>query len=93
MSNWIGLGIIIFILLCAVGGLHLLSKPYDVTAEEFERRAREEPGLLNAGIIGLQKVLEPQVEKAAAVQEDFRQGHYDGEQESGDDNDKAKVKM
>lgn len=90
MSNWIGLGIIVFILLCAVGGLHWLSKPYDVTAEEFERRAREEPGLLNAGIIGLQKVLEPQTERAIAAQQDFKQGLYDGEQESGDDNDDTK---
>jgi hypothetical protein len=40
--------------------------------------------LLGAGLISLQKALDPAAEKAAEVQEDFRQGRYDGEQESGD---------
>ena len=61
-----------------------LSKPYDVSTEEFERRAQEGPGLLGAGLVGIQKALDPAMEKAVEVQEDLRQGRYDGEQESGD---------
>jgi len=84
MSDWIGLGIIAFIVLCGIFGLSRLSKPYDVSVEEFERRAQEGPGLLGAGLVGIQKALDPSMERAVEVQEDLRQGRYDGEQESGD---------
>ncbi len=68
----------------ALIGLAQLSKPYNVTPEEFEERARESPSWLSAGLSGLQKMLDPAAGKAAEVQEDFKQGYYDGEQESGD---------
>ena len=84
MSDWIGLGIIAFLVLCGLFGLSQLSKPYDVTTEEFERRAQEGPGLLGAGLVGIQKALDPSKEKAVEVLEDLKQGRYDGEQESGD---------
>ena len=84
MSDWIGLGFIAFLILCGLWGLSHLSKPYDVTTEEFEKRAHEAPGMLSAGISGLQKMLDPAAGKAAEVQEDFKQGYYNGEQESGD---------
>ena len=84
MSDWIGLGIIAFLVLCAIFGLSQLSKPYNVTTEEFEKRAQEGPGLLNASLVGLQKALDPSKEKAVEVLEDLKQGRYDGEQGSGD---------
>ena len=84
MSDWIGLAIIAFIIACGVFGLSRLSKPYDVSVEEFERRAQEGPGLLNASLVGLQKALDPSKEKSVEVLEDLKQGRYDGEQESGD---------
>jgi hypothetical protein len=86
MNDWIGLG---FILLIVCGGLYLLARPAKpITQDEFEKRASEAPSLLSAGVMGLQKILDPAVEKAAAVQEDYRQGYLDGEQESGDDNNR-----
>ena len=84
MSNWIGLGIILFLVVCGLFALSHLGKPYDLSVEEYERRAQEGPGLLGAGLIGIQKALDPAAQKAAEVKEDFRQGKYDGEQESGD---------
>jgi len=84
MSDWIGLAVIVFIIACGIFGLSRLSKPYDITTEEFERRAQEGPGLLGAGLVGLQKALDPAMAKAVEVQEDLREGRYDGEQESGD---------
>jgi len=84
MSDWIGLAVICLLVLCGLFGLSRLSKPYDITTEEFEKRAQEGPGLLGAGLVGLQKALDPAMEKAVEVQEDLRQGRYDGEQESGD---------
>jgi hypothetical protein len=87
MSDWIGLGLVILVLAGAVWGLSALGKPYVVTPEEFEKRANEGPGLLSAGLAGIQKLLDPTAEKAAEVQEDFRQGYLDGEQESGEGKD------
>lgn len=84
MNDWIGLGIILLILLCGLFGLSRLAKPYEVTKEEFEKRAHEAPSLMSAGMTGLQKILDPAAGKAMEVQEDFKQGYYDGEQESGD---------
>jgi len=84
MNDWIGLGVIAFLVLCGLFGLSQLSKPYDVTPEEFERRAKEGPGLLGAGLSGLQKALDPALQKAVEAQEDLKQGRYDGEQGSGE---------
>ena len=84
MNDWVGLGIIIFLVLCGLYGLSQLSKPYNVTTEEFERRAQEGPGLLGASLVGIQKALDPAMEKAVEVQEDFKAGHYDADDESGD---------
>jgi hypothetical protein len=84
MNDWIGIAVIAAVVLLALYGLSRLSKPYDVTAEEFEKRAQEGPGLISAGMIGLQKILEPGAKKASEVQEDLRSGRYDKEDDSGD---------
>jgi hypothetical protein len=84
MNDWIGLGIIAFLVLCGLFGLSQLGKPYDVTTEEFERRAQEGPGLLNASLVGLQKALDPSKEKAVEVVEDLKRGRYNKKEESGD---------
>ena len=84
MSDWIALGVIVLLVLCGLIGLSRLGKPYDVTVEEFERRAQEGPGLLGAGLVGIQKALDPAMQKAVEAQEDLKQGRYDGEQGSGD---------
>ena len=84
MSDWIGFAVIVLLVACGLFGLSRLGKSYDVSVEEYERRAQEGPGLLGAGLVGLQKALDPAMDKAVEVQEDFRQGRYDGEQESGD---------
>lgn len=84
MNDWIGLAIIAFLILCGLFALSRLSKPYDVSHEEFERRAQEGPGLLGASLIGLQAALDPSKEKSVEVIEDLKQGRYDGEQGSGE---------
>jgi hypothetical protein len=84
MNDWIGLGIIAFLVLCGLFGLSQLTKPYEVTTEEFERRAQEGPGLLSASLVGLQKALDPSKEKSVEVLEDLKQGRYNKKEESGD---------
>lgn len=83
MNDWIGLGIIVLLVIGAIVGLSVLGKPYEVTQEEFDKRAHEAPGMLSAGFAGLQKILDPAADKSAAAVEDFKQGYLDGEQESG----------
>lgn len=84
MSDWIGLAIIVVLVVCGLFGLSQLGRPYDVTTEEFDKRAQEGPGLLGAGLVGLQKALDPALEKAVVAQEDLKQGRYNSEDESGD---------
>ena len=84
MSDVIGLAIIGAIVLFAVLGLYYLSRPYSVSSEEFEKRARDGPGLINAAMIGLQKFLDPAAEKAIEVQEDLRAGRYNKKDDTGD---------
>lgn len=84
LKDWLGLAIIGFVVLCGLFALSRLSKPYDVSTEEFERRAQEGPGLLGAGLVGIQAALDPSKQKSVEVVEDLKQGRYDGEQESGD---------
>ncbi|HEV7475023.1 MAG TPA: hypothetical protein VGN90_13300 [Pyrinomonadaceae bacterium] len=87
MGDWIGLAVIGFIVLCAVLALWWLSRPYEVSVEEFEKRAAEAPSLLSAGFVGLQKILDPAAAKAEATQEDFKEGRYDKKQAKGDGNE------
>src|SRR6185436_2734725 len=84
MSDWIGLAIIGFIVLCGVLAIWQLSKPYDVSVDEFEKRAHEAPSLMSAGLVGLQKILDPATAKAVQAQEDFKEGRFDAEQAKGD---------
>jgi len=84
MNDWIGFAIIAFLVLCGLFGLWGLSKPYDISVEEFERRAQEGPGLLGAGLVSIQKALDPSKAQAVEAIEDLKQGRYDGEQGSGE---------
>ena len=84
MSDWIGLAIVGFLVLCGLAALSRLGKPYDVSVDEFERRAKEGPGLLGAGLVGPQKALDPAMEKAVEAQEDLKRGRYNKEDDSGD---------
>ena len=84
MNDWIGLGVIAFLILCGLFALWQLSKPYNVSTEEFERRAKEGPGLIGASLVGLQKALDPAMQKAVEAQEDLKQGRYNKADESGD---------
>ena len=84
MNDWIGLAVIGFIVLCAVLFLWWLSRPYEISVEEFEKRAHEAPSLMSAGLVGLQKILDPATAKAVEAQEDFKEGRFDSEQAKGD---------
>jgi hypothetical protein len=84
-SDLIGIGVIALLILGALFGLNQLTKPYNVASEEeFQKRRREGPGLLNAAAMGLQQVLDPSAKKAVEVQQDLRRGIYDDREEPDD---------
>lgn len=83
LTDWIGIGVIVLVI---IGGLLLLNqitKPYDVKdEEEFQRR--KELGARTAGVMGLQQILEPAARKSVEVQQDLRRGIYDDKEEPDD---------
>ena len=84
-SDWIGLGVIAFLILAALYGLSQITKPYDVkTEEEFQKRRQQSPSLLTAGFQGLQQILDPTAKKAVEVQQDLKRGVYDDKEEADD---------
>ncbi len=90
MNDWIGLGIIVAILFLII---YLITRPQKpISQEEYERRVSEGPGLLGASVMGVQKFLDPAAGKSIEVIEDLKAGHYDGQQESGDDKDEHEAK-
>ena len=83
-TDWIGIGVIVLVILGGLLLLNQVTKPYDVkNEEEFEKR-RKEGGLLSAGMMGLQQILDPSARKAVEVQQDLRRGIYDDKEEPDD---------
>ena len=91
MSDWIGLAFLVLLVFGAWLGLRALNKPQKLTADEFEKRAAEGKTMLGAGMMELQKIIDPQANKAAAVVQDFKGGKYKKRQDSGDDNDDGEI--
>ncbi|HVF50591.1 MAG TPA: hypothetical protein VNA19_10925 [Pyrinomonadaceae bacterium] len=91
MSDWIGLGVIVALILGGLYGISLLNRPYDVTPDEFERRADEGRGSTRAGaaagLHALQKLMNPKAAEAIEVIKDLRAGHYDIKEEVGEGDD------
>jgi hypothetical protein len=86
MNDWIG--VLFFVLLIAgiFVGLKLLSRPQKRTDQEFERRAAEGAGTLNAGMMALEKFLNPGAAKAAEVKLDLKGGRYNKKKREGKGN-------
>jgi len=84
-GDWIGIGVIGLVIVGVVILLNQITKPYDVKDEdEFERRRKQSAGMMTAGLMGLQQMLDPSAKKAAEVQQDLRRGIYDDQEEPDD---------
>jgi hypothetical protein len=89
MSDWIGLGIIVFVVVGALVGLSYLGrKPKPLTAEEYEKRVAEAKGLARGvavtGLTALDRFVNPNAVKAVEVQQDLKAGYYDDQEEEGE---------
>ena len=92
MSDWIGLGFLVLLVVGAVAGLSYLGrKPKPLTEEEYELRAREGAGMMSAGVMGLQKILDPATERAVAAIQDLKSGYYDDQEEEGEGDEPGAV--
>ena len=87
MSDWLGLGLIVLLIVLAVFAMSRLGEPREeMTAEEFEERART-GGHTRAGMFGLQEILDPKQAKAVAVQKDLKHGYYNKKRVPGEGDD------
>ena len=76
MSDWIGLAFILLLIVGAVAGLKILSRPQTRTEEEFEKNAAESTTMLGAGMNALQELLNPEAAKAREVRMQMKDGRY-----------------
>lgn len=83
MSDWIGLLFFVLVILGALVGLKVLSKPQTRTAEEFERNAAENKTMLGASMNALNELMNPQEAKAKEVQTQLKEGRYDKKKREG----------
>lgn len=84
MSDWLGLGVIVVLVVLALVGMARLGGPRrEMTPEEFEERART-GAYTRAGLFGLQQWLHPKAVKAIEVQQDLKAGYYNKKRVPGD---------
>ena len=88
MSDLIGLGFLVLLVLGAWLGLQGLSKPRKLTEQEFEQRVSEGRSLVNAGMMELDKFLNPQAAKSVEVIEELKGGKFNKIQNKDDGDDK-----
>ena len=87
MSDWLGLGVIVVLILLALVAMSRLGGPRrEMTPEEFEERART-GAYTRAGLFGLQQWLHPKAVKAIEVQQDLKAGYYNKKRVPGDGDD------
>lgn len=90
-ADWIGLTILLGVALCAVYGLHRITKPVSYSKEEYEKRLKKGTGIaagaMNALMYPLQELWHPKAVEAVHVIKDVKQGYYDSQQETGDELD------
>ncbi len=83
MQDWIGVGFFILLIVGALIGLKVLSKPRISTAEEFERRAAEEKTMLGASMNALQEIMDPAEKRAKEVIEQMKDGTFQKKKREG----------
>lgn len=83
MSDWIGLGFFVLLILGVIFGLRALSKPSTRTPEEFERKAAEGTTAMGASFDALQQLMNPEAAKAKEVITQMKEGRYQKKKREG----------
>ncbi len=83
MNDWIGLIFLVLLVVGAIVGLKVLSKPATRTAEEFERNAAEGTTMLGAAMNALQEMMNPEEAKAKETITQMKEGCYQKKRREG----------
>ncbi|MFN2483048.1 MAG: hypothetical protein ABR554_16445 [Pyrinomonadaceae bacterium] len=84
MSDWIGLGVFLVVIVVALVASAQLGKPRKkMSVEEFEERARSGGGMA-AGMFSLQKLMNPRAAKSVEVLQDLKSGYYNKKKVPGE---------
>jgi hypothetical protein len=76
MSDWIGLGFLVLLVLGAIIGLKVLANPKPRTAEEFEKSAAENPSFTGALLNALHDVTDPGSKRSKEVRMQMKDGRF-----------------
>jgi len=83
MGDWIGVGFFVLLIVGAIIGLKVLSKPQTRTSEEFERNAAEGTTSLGASMNALQELMDPAAAKSKEVITQMKEGRYQKKKREG----------
>ncbi len=83
MTDWLGLGFFILLIVGAVIGLKIISKPATRTSEEFERNAAEGTTMLGATMNALQELMNPSEAKAKETVTQMKEGRFQKKKREG----------
>ena len=83
MGDWIGVGFFVLLIVGAIIGLKMLSKPQTRTEAEFERNAAEGTTSLGASMNALQELMDPQAAKSQEVITQMKEGRYQKKKREG----------
>ena len=91
MSDWIGLGFFVLLIVGVIVGLKVLAKPRPRTAEEFEKSAAENTTMLGASMNALHELMNPEAAKAKEVEVQMKEGRYGKKKREGKASDDAET--
>ena len=83
MSDWIGIGFFVLLLVAAYFGIRLLANQKPKTSEEFEKRAAEGSSGLGASMNALHELMNPEAAKSKEVQMQMKDGRYGKKKREG----------
>lgn len=93
MSDWIGLGFFVVLIVGIIVGLKVLAKPQTRTTEEFERNAAEGTTMLGASMNALNELMNPSEAKAKEVITQLKEGRYQKKKREGKANSAEQGEM
>lgn len=94
MSDWIGIGFFVLVLIGGYFGIRALANQRPKTTEEFERNAAEGTTALGASMNALQELMNPEAAKSKEVQMQMKDGRYgkkkrEGKANNGEDGEES----
>lgn len=87
MSDWLGIGFFVLLLIVGYFGIRALANQKPKTTEEFEKRAAEGSSGLGASMNALHELMNPEAAKSKEVQMRMKDGRYDKKKREGKAND------